>query len=93
MRQPNSGARGLQTLSEATIRGETIKLGEPALGVQRRLAPDSLLDPNRSQTYGYIATARYVDAGATYIVKFGPPRHGIGAYVVTSISRAGQNPQ
>jgi hypothetical protein len=84
----SAGTRQLETLSEASIRGETIKVGEPAEGVQKRLAPDSLLDPNRSQTYGYVATARYADGGAIYIVKFGPPKSGSGAYVVTSISRA-----
>ena len=80
--------RKVESLSEATIRGETIKVGELADEVQKRLQPDKLLDPNRKKTYGYTATARFVEGESIYIVKFGPPARGWGEYVVTEIMRA-----
>ena len=81
-------ARQVETLSEATIRGETIKLGQRAEMVQKLLQSDSLTDPNRDKTYGYAQTARYVEGDSIYIVTFGPPKAGWGPYVVTEISRA-----
>ena len=81
-------ARKVESLPEAVIRGETIKVGQPADAVRKRLEPDYEVDPNRNKTYGYTSTARYVEGDSIYIVKFGPPKSGWGAYVVTEISRA-----
>jgi len=80
--------RQVETLTEATIRGQVVKVGERAEAVQKRLDPDAILDPNRNKTYGYAATARYVEGDHIYIVQFGPPKNGVGPYVVTSIQRA-----
>jgi hypothetical protein len=76
-----------EDLSEATIRGERIKVGDRAEDVESRLQPDSMLDPNRGKNYGYAATARFIEGGAIYIVKYGPPQSGSGAYIVAAISR------
>jgi hypothetical protein len=80
--------RQVEKLTEATIRGEVVKVGQPADGVRKRLDPDTIVDPNRNKTYGYTATARYVEGDNIYIVTFGPPSSGWGAYVVTGIQRA-----
>ena len=80
--------RQVENLNEATIRGELIKVGERAESVQTRLDPDSVVDPNRNKTYGYTATARYVEGEHIYIVSFGPPKGGWGPYVVTAIQKA-----
>jgi hypothetical protein len=85
--------RQVETLSEATIRGEAIKVGERAEEVQRRLDPDAVIDPNRNKTYGYAATARYVEGDDIYIVTFGPPKGGWGPYVVTQIQRTKKSPE
>jgi hypothetical protein len=82
------GTRQTESLMEATVRGQTIKVGERADAVQKRLDPDSIVDPNRNKTYGYTATARYVDGDDIYIVAFGPPKGGWGPYVVSGITRA-----
>ena len=81
-------ARQVESLTEATIRGEPVKVGDRAEAVQKRLDPDTIIDPNRNKTYGYSATARYVEGEHIYIVTFGPPKGGWGPYVVTGIQRA-----
>jgi hypothetical protein len=83
-----SQSRQVESLTEATIRGQVVKVGERAEAVQKRLDPDTLIDPNRNKTYGYTATARYVEGDHIYIVTFGPPQGGWGPYVVTAIQRA-----
>lgn len=86
MGQANAtGTTRMETLTEATIRGHTVKLGQSAEMVQSRLQPDSLLDSTRR--YGYSATARYIEPDATYVVTFGPPGKGVGSYVVLEIVR------
>lgn len=80
--------RQVESLTEATIKGQLIKVGERAEVVQKKLDPDTIVDPNRNKTYGYAATARYVEGDHIYIVTFGPPKTGWGAYVVTGIQRA-----
>ena len=82
-----SQSRQVESLTEATIRGQVVKVGERAEAVQKRLDPDTLIDPNRNKTYGYTATARYVEGDHIYIVTFGPPKGGWGPYVVTQIQR------
>lgn len=78
-------AEPLANLSEATIKGHKIKVGQPADIVQSRIQADAFT--SSGYNYGDPSTARYNDAGTTYVVIFGPPKGGSGTYVVTSISR------
>lgn len=78
----------VETLSEATIRGKKIQLGQRGEMVEQLLQPGVLADPNRNKSYGSVQTARYVEDGWIYILTFGPPAQGSGPYVVTRISRA-----
>lgn len=67
-------------VKQATIRGETIKIGQGADIVQSRIKADKFVASGYN--YGDTSKGYYNDAGATYIIIYGPPKSGTGAYVV-----------
>ena len=72
-------------LKQATIRGETIKVGQGADIVQSRIKADRFVASGYN--YGDTSKGYYNDAGATYIITYGPPKSGTGAYVVRQIEK------
>lgn len=69
---------------QATIRGESIKVGQEANIVQNKIKADKYIS---TYNYGDPSKGYYNDAGVTYIITYGPPKSGIGSYVVTQIEK------
>jgi hypothetical protein len=72
-------------VKQATIRGETIKVGQGADIVQSRIKADRFVASGYN--YGDTSKGYYNDAGATHIITYGPPKSGTGAYVVRQIEK------
>lgn len=72
-------------VKRATIRGETIQVGQGADIVQSQIKADRFVAPGYN--YGDTSKGYYNDAGSTYIITYGPPKSGNGAYVVRQIEK------
>jgi hypothetical protein len=72
-------------LREATISGQTIKLGQGADIVQSRIKAERFV--TSGYNYGDISKGYYTDNGITYIITYGPPKGGTGEYVVKEIEK------
>jgi hypothetical protein len=72
-------------VKQATIRGETIKIGQGADIVQSRIKADKFVAAGYN--YGDTSKGYYDDAGFTYIITYGPPISGSGSYVVRQIEK------
>ena len=72
-------------VKQATIRGESIKIGQGADIVQSRIKADKFVASGYN--YGDTSKGYYNDAGATYIITYGPPKSGTGTYVVRQIEK------
>jgi len=72
-------------LKQATIFGETIKVGQGADIVQSRIKADRFV--TAGYNYGDISKGYCNDNGATYIITYGPPKGGTGTYVVKQIEK------
>jgi hypothetical protein len=71
-------------VKQATIRGETITVGQGADIVQGRIEADKYVS---SYSYGGTSKGYYDDGGVTYIISYGPPQSGSGGYVVHQIEK------
>ena len=71
-------------VKQATIRGETITVGQGADIVQSRIVADKYVT---SYNYGDTSKGYYDDGGITYIITYGPPKGGTGGYVVKTIEK------
>ncbi|OPY76988.1 MAG: hypothetical protein A4E64_01288 [Syntrophorhabdus sp. PtaU1.Bin058] len=67
-------------VKQATIRGESIKVGQGADIVQSRIKADKYI-------YGDTSKGYYNDGAVTYIITYGPPKGGTGSYVVRQIEK------
>jgi hypothetical protein len=72
-------------VKQATIRGESIKVGQGADIVQSRIKADKYIAAGYN--YGDTSKGYYNDAGVTYIITYGPPKSGTGSYVVRQIEK------
>lgn len=72
-------------VKQATISGETIKVGQGADIVQSRIKADGYF--TSGYNYGDTSKAYYDDGGVTYIITYGPPKSGTGGYVVQQIEK------
>jgi len=72
-------------VKQATIRGETVTVGQGADIVQSRISADKFI--TSSYDYGAPSKGYYNDGDVTYIVTYGPPKSGAGAYVVRQIEK------
>ena len=72
-------------VKQATIRGESIKVGQGADIVQSRIEADHFI--SFGNNYGDTSKGYYNDAGVTYIITYGPPKSGTGSYVVMQIEK------
>lgn len=72
-------------VSRATIRGETIMVGQGADIVQSRIKADKFVASGYN--YGDTSKGYYNDGGSSYIITYGPPKSGTGAYVVRQIEK------
>lgn len=72
-------------VKQATIRGESIKVGQGADIVQSRIKADKFI--SSGYNYGDTSKDYYNDAGVTYIITYGPPKSGTGSYVVMQIEK------
>jgi hypothetical protein len=80
-----SWAQSTVKLKEATIFGQTIKLGQGADTVQSRIKAERFV--TSGYNYGDISQGCYTDNGITYIITYGPPKSGAGGYVVKEIEK------
>lgn len=71
-------------VKKATIRGETITVGQGADIVQSRIVADKYVT---SYNYGDTSKGYYDDGGITYIITYGPPKSSLGGYVVHQIEK------
>lgn len=78
-------AQSTVKLKEATISGQTIKLGQGADIVQSRIKAERFV--TSGYTYGDTSKGYYTDNGITYIITYGPPQGGTGGYVVKEIEK------
>ena len=78
-------AEGPLKLNEATISGVNVKIGQGADIVQSRIKADRFV--SSGYNYGDLSKGYYTDNGTTYIITYGPPESGSGAYVVTRIEQ------
>jgi hypothetical protein len=74
-------------VKEATIKGQKVRVGDEAYKLQDNVRADNFIS---SHTYGESSRGTYVDKGVTYVVTFGPPRSGGGAYVITQIQKTSE---
>jgi hypothetical protein len=72
-------------VKQATIRGETITVGQGADIVQSRIEADKYV--TSGYNYGDTSKGYYDDGGVTYIITYGPPKSGTGGYVVLRIEK------
>ncbi len=72
-------------VKQATILGESITVGQGAEIVQSRIKADKFLTSGNN--YGDPSKGYYNDGGTTYIITYGPPKSGTGAYVVKQIEK------
>ncbi|MFH0727989.1 MAG: hypothetical protein V2B19_16805 [Pseudomonadota bacterium] len=72
-------------VKEATIRGEIIMVGQGADIVQNRIKADQFVASGYN--YGDTSKGYYNDGGSSYIITYGPPKSGTGAYVVQQIEK------
>ena len=72
-------------VKQATIRGEIIMVGQGADIVQSRIKADKFVASGYN--YGDTSKGYYNDGGASYIITYGPPKSGTGAYVVQQIEK------
>lgn len=72
-------------VKQAKIQGESIKVGQGADIVQSRIKADKFIAGGYN--YGDTSKGYYNDAGATYIITYGPPESGSGSYVVKQIEK------
>jgi len=72
-------------VKQATIQGNKITIGQGADIVQSRIKADKYVASGYN--YGDTSKGYYNDAGATYIITYGPPKSGTGAYVVRQIEK------
>ncbi|MBL8497662.1 hypothetical protein ABF87_13130 [Nitrosomonas sp. JL21] len=80
-----SHAGGTLKVEQAIIQGKAIKVGEGADIVQSRIKADQFVSSGYS--YGDTSKGYYKDADTTYIITYGPPKDGIGAYIVRQIEK------
>jgi len=73
-------------VKQATIRGEIVKIGQGADVVQSRIKADKFVAAGYN--YGDTSKGYYNDGEASYIITYGPPKSGTGAYVVIQIEKA-----
>ncbi len=78
-------AEGTVKVKQATIKGETVKIGQGADTIQSRIKADEFITSGYNP--GDTSKGYYNDAGTTYIITFGPPKSGTGAYVVRQIEK------
>lgn len=72
-------------VKQATISGETIKVGQGADIVQSRIKADRYV--TSGYNYGSTSKGYYSAGGVTYIITYGPPTNGTGGYVVQLIEK------
>lgn len=72
-------------VKQATIRGQSIKVGQEADIVQSRIKADKYVAAGYN--YGDTSKGYYNDTGVSYIITYGPPKSGTGSYVVIQIEK------
>jgi hypothetical protein len=82
---PLSWAQDAGKLTEVTIAGQRITLGQEAYIVQSRLRAQRFVESGHN--YGNPSYGYYTDHGITYMITFGPPKSRSGGYVVRAIER------
>jgi hypothetical protein len=75
-------------VNQATIRGKTINVGQAADIVQSRIKSNRFV--TSGYNYGDTSKGYYYDANIIYIITYGSPKSGNGAYVVRQIEKIKQ---